>query len=111
MNLIHVPPIVFLHRHDDPIASSHIMQKEIPERIKGLLRESVRDREHASVDLRSGRRRGQRSYVAGGTSNLVEKFRAFLGQGSLRELLVSRGSFWRSHKASETFHICQPVRT
>src|SRR6266436_2056735 len=86
------------------------MQKEIPERIKGLLCESVRDREHASVDLRSGRRRGQRSYVAGGASNLVEKFRAFLGQRSLRKLRVARGSFCRSHKASEAIDIGEPVR-
>ncbi len=48
--------------------------------------------------------------MAGGASNLVEKFRAFLGQESLRELRVARGSFCRSHKASEAIDIGEPVR-
>jgi hypothetical protein len=35
------------------------MQEEIPEGIKGLSRERIRDRECAAVDLRSGGRSGQ----------------------------------------------------
>src|SRR5260370_24510474 len=44
-------------------------------------------------------------------SNLVEKFGAFLGQRSFRELRVARGSFCRSHKAREVIYIGKAVRT
>src|SRR5216684_8141439 len=43
-------------------------------------------------------------------SNLVEKFGAFFGQGSFRELRVARGSFCRSHKAREVIDIGESVR-
>src|ERR1700674_3200932 len=49
--------------------------------------------------------------MARGASNLVEKFGAFLGHGSLRKLRVARGSFCRSHKACEVIDIVEPVRT
>lgn len=59
MHLTHVASVVFLHRGNDPIAGSHIEQKEIPKEMKSLSDQRVGDREGAAVDLRSEGRGGQ----------------------------------------------------
>src|SRR5260370_41470518 len=87
------------------------MQEEIPERMKGLCRERVRDREGAAVDLRSCGHGGQSPDVTSGASNLVEKMGAPLRRGSLRKLCVAGGSLCRSHESSKAIDIGEPIRT
>ena len=52
-NLIDVPAVVFLHRHDDAVAGPYVVQQEVPERVESLFSERGRNRERASVDRRA----------------------------------------------------------
>src|SRR6267154_4829504 len=63
----------------------------------------------AAVDLRAGRRRGQRFYVTSDAAHFNEQGEAFLSCGSAGELRIAAGRFRGAHEAGEAIDIGKAV--
>jgi len=67
------------------------------------------NRERAAVDLRAGRRRGQRFYVTSDAAHFNEQGETFLSCGAAGELRIAAGRFRGAHEAGKAIDIGKAV--
>src|SRR5882724_969586 len=91
------------------VAGAHVVEQEIPERVKLLAPERLRNREGAAVDRRAGGRRHQRTNVARGAADFVEEPGPFLRLGLPGKLLVARGRLGRPDEAREVVDVFETI--
>ena len=98
------------HRHRDPVAGPHVVQQEIPERMKHLVAERWRNRVGAAVDHRAGRGGREGTDVAQGAADVVEQLRSSLRLRGRRQHAIARRRLGRPHEPGEPVDVLEPGR-
>src|SRR5215831_5813519 len=95
----------------NPISGSDVMQKEVAERMEGLVAQSGRHGELSLVDHGSCGYRGEGLHVADGATDGVEDLRAGLRIARRRQRGVPRRCLGSAHEAGKVIDVLQSVGT